>query len=94
MNNKILIIAAAIIVVILIAIAVVSWYYYFRNLPQIDESIELPIVSKTPAQLEQEKIQKQLQELDELRAQANAKPLTQEEINKQLKELDAYRKKR
>jgi len=47
---------------------------------------------KKPRELtQQEIIQKQMEELDRLRQEAGAKPLTEEEIKKQIQELDRLR---
>ncbi|MBI4692004.1 MAG: hypothetical protein HY773_00965 [Candidatus Terrybacteria bacterium] len=65
-----------IVIILVLLLAGVVVYFKFRK----------------PKELTQEEIiQKQIQELDALRQQAGAKPLTQEEIKKQIQELDKLR---
>ena len=74
-------------IILMTAVAVfilgISVYFIFQFLKQ----------GKIPEpQKEQTLVEKQLKELDELRAQAGSHPLSNEEIQKQLEELDEFRK--
>lgn len=72
-NKKVTLIA----VLAILALLVGGWYIY-------NKKQEVP-----PAAPSQEEIvQKELEELDKLRQQANLKPLTEEETKKQLEELN------
>ena len=96
-NKKILI--SGLIIVVLIAVAVVIWYYYLGTvllgLLERDESLESLTNSLTFEQLKKEDVQKQiqLQELDKLKQELNAKFLTEKEIQAENKEMEVYRKK-
>ena len=82
-----------------IAVAVVIWYYYLGTvllgLLERDESLESLTNSLTFEQLKKEDVQKQiqLQELDKLKQELNAKFLTEKEIQAENKEMEVYRKK-
>jgi len=98
-NKKILI--SGLIIVVLIAVAVVIWYYYLGTvllgLLERDKSLESLTDSLTFEQLKKEGLQAQkqiqLQELDKLKQELNAKFLTEKEIQAENKEMEVYRKK-
>lgn len=72
-------------VLVLVLIGLV-YYFVARNRPESPEP--------TPTSLtEEQRIQKQLAELDALRNQQGYQPMTEAQVNQQLKELDALRKK-
>lgn len=82
-NSRIFLIVALVVVLILLITII-----YFSV--KIKTEKETPLI---PVQKEETLIEKQTRELEELRKQANAQPLTEEQIQEQTEELNALRKK-
>lgn len=76
------------ILIITIAILLVAFVVYSVYLIKQREIKEKPVIETGD-----QKVQRQLQELDVLRVEARTAPLTEKQIETQMKELDALRAK-